>query len=61
MGSVSIGKAYAADNAAVAATTDAKADAHKGKKAAHHKKHVKHVAHKKEAAPAPAEAPSTNQ
>ncbi len=67
MGSVSISKAYAADEAAVAASTDVKADApkvEKGKKAAHHKKHGKHAAHKeskKEAAPAPAAAPATNQ
>lgn len=66
MGSVSISKAYAADEAAATATTEAKVDAPKveGKKAVHHKKHGKHVAHKevkKEAAPAPADAPATNQ
>ncbi|MDB5490525.1 MAG: hypothetical protein JWO78_374 [Micavibrio sp.] len=65
MGSVSVSKAFAAGEPAVAATTDVKVDApkvEKVKKAAHHKKHAKHSAHKgmkKEVAPA--EVPATNQ
>ena len=62
MGSVSISKAYAADDkAAVAVKTDA---AKPVKKAAHHKHHGKHVAVKKEMktdAVVQTTAPATNQ